>query len=86
MAIDIKAPAFPESVADGEIAAWHKQEGEAVARDELIVEIETDNGHVSFLLDEPELADAVSGFLTAAARKRGLTAPGKMPDVELGGR
>ena len=32
MAIEIKAPAFPESVADGEVAAWHKQEGEAVAR------------------------------------------------------
>jgi len=42
MAIELKAPAFPESVADGEIAAWHKQEGESVARDELIVEIETD--------------------------------------------
>jgi 2-oxoglutarate dehydrogenase E2 component (dihydrolipoamide succinyltransferase) len=42
MAIEIKAPAFPESVADGEIATWHKKEGEAVARDELIVEIETD--------------------------------------------
>ena len=42
MAIEIKAPAFPESVADGEVAAWHKQEGEAVSRDELIVEIETD--------------------------------------------
>ncbi len=42
MAIDIKAPAFPESVADGEIATWHKTEGEAVSRDELIVEIETD--------------------------------------------
>ena len=42
MAIEIKAPAFPESIADGEVAAWHKQEGEAVSRDELIVEIETD--------------------------------------------
>ena len=42
MAIEIKAPVFPESVADGEVAAWHKQEGEAVERDELIVEIETD--------------------------------------------
>ncbi|MEP0201905.1 MAG: 2-oxoglutarate dehydrogenase complex dihydrolipoyllysine-residue succinyltransferase [Halioglobus sp.] len=42
MAIEIKAPAFPESVADGEVATWHKQEGEAVARDELLVEIETD--------------------------------------------
>ena len=42
MAIEIKAPAFPESVADGEVAAWHKQEGDAVTRDELLVEIETD--------------------------------------------
>lgn len=42
MAIDIKAPTFPESIADGEVATWHKQEGEQVARDELIVEIETD--------------------------------------------
>jgi 2-oxoglutarate dehydrogenase E2 component (dihydrolipoamide succinyltransferase) len=42
MATQIKAPAFPESVADGEVAAWHKQEGESVQRDELIVEIETD--------------------------------------------
>jgi len=42
MSIEIKAPAFPESVADGEVAAWHKSEGESVARDELIVEIETD--------------------------------------------
>ncbi|CAA0088624.1 Dihydrolipoyllysine-residue succinyltransferase component of 2-oxoglutarate dehydrogenase complex [Halioglobus japonicus] len=42
MSIEIKAPVFPESIADGEVAAWHKSEGEAVARDELIVEIETD--------------------------------------------
>ena len=42
MTIQIKAPAFPESVADGEVAAWHKAVGDSVARDELIVEIETD--------------------------------------------
>ncbi len=42
MAIEIKAPTFPESIADGEVAAWHKAEGETVSRDELIVEIETD--------------------------------------------
>lgn len=42
MAIDIKAPTFPESVADGTIATWHKQPGEAVSRDELIADIETD--------------------------------------------
>ena len=42
MAIEIKAPAFPESVADGTVATWHKKVGEAVKRDELIVDIETD--------------------------------------------
>ena len=42
MAIEIKAPQFPESVADGSIATWHKQPGEAVKRDELLVDIETD--------------------------------------------
>ncbi|EGG95555.1 Dihydrolipoamide succinyltransferase component (E2) of 2-oxoglutarate dehydrogenase complex [gamma proteobacterium IMCC1989] len=40
--IEIKAPTFPESVQDGTIATWHKAAGEAVSRDELIVEIETD--------------------------------------------
>ena len=42
MATEIKAPQFPESVADGSIATWCKQPGEAVSRDEVIVEIETD--------------------------------------------
>lgn len=42
MSIEIKAPTFPESVQDGTIATWHKQAGESVARDELIVDIETD--------------------------------------------
>ncbi|WP_020409433.1 2-oxoglutarate dehydrogenase complex dihydrolipoyllysine-residue succinyltransferase [Hahella ganghwensis] len=42
MAIEIKSPTFPESVADGVVATWHKQPGEAVARDELLVDIETD--------------------------------------------
>ncbi|WP_374573283.1 2-oxoglutarate dehydrogenase complex dihydrolipoyllysine-residue succinyltransferase [Acinetobacter sp.] len=42
MATEIKAPVFPESVADGTIAAWHKQPGEAVSRDEVICDIETD--------------------------------------------
>lgn len=42
MSIEIKAPTFPESVADGTVATWHKQPGEAVSADELIVDIETD--------------------------------------------
>lgn len=39
---DINAPQFPESVEEGTVATWHKKPGEAVARDELIVDIETD--------------------------------------------
>lgn len=42
MAIEIKAPTFPESVQEGSLATWHKQPGEHVARDELLVDIETD--------------------------------------------
>lgn len=42
MSIEIKAPTFPESVADGTVATWHKKPGQAVKRDELIVDIETD--------------------------------------------
>lgn len=42
MTLEIKAPTFPESVADGTVATWHKKPGEAVKRDELIVDIETD--------------------------------------------
>ncbi|PCI48102.1 MAG: dihydrolipoyllysine-residue succinyltransferase [Moraxellaceae bacterium] len=42
MSIEINAPQFPESVADGTIATWHKQPGEPVMRDELLVDIETD--------------------------------------------
>lgn len=42
MATEIKAPTFPESVADGTVATWHKKPGESFSRDELIVDIETD--------------------------------------------
>jgi 2-oxoglutarate dehydrogenase E2 component (dihydrolipoamide succinyltransferase) len=40
--VEIKAPTFPESIADGTVAAWHKQPGEAAKRDDVLVEIETD--------------------------------------------
>ncbi len=42
MTIEIKAPALPESVPDGTIATWYKNVGDAVTRDELLVDIETD--------------------------------------------
>lgn len=39
---EIKAPVFPESVADGTIVEWHVTEGQQVSRDDLLAEIETD--------------------------------------------
>ena len=60
MAIEIKSPTFPESIADGTVANWVKKEGESVGQDEVIAEIETDkvvlevvapsNGFVSKIL------------------------------------
>ncbi len=43
------------------------------AADVSFVEIETDKGHDSFLLDVPELFDTVTGFLNSVAQQRGLT-------------
>jgi 2-oxoglutarate dehydrogenase E2 component (dihydrolipoamide succinyltransferase) len=42
MAIEIKAPTYPESVQEGTLVTWHKQAGDLVSRDDLIVDIETD--------------------------------------------
>ena len=39
---EIKAPVFPESVADGTIVAWNFNEGDQVTRDAVLAEIETD--------------------------------------------
>lgn len=39
---EIKAPVFPESVADGTIVEWHYSEGDQVNRDDVLAEIETD--------------------------------------------
>lgn len=66
MAIEIKAPAFPESVADGEVATWHKAEGDTVERDELLVEIETDKVVMEVVAPE-------SGVLTKIAAAEGET-------------
>jgi homoserine O-acetyltransferase len=44
----------------------------SVAANVSFVEIESDKGHDAFLLDEPELFDTISGFLNAAADKRGI--------------
>src|ERR1043165_2307444 len=42
MTIEIKVPQLPESVTDATLVAWHKKPGEAVSRDENLVDLETD--------------------------------------------
>ena len=42
MTIDVRVPQLPESVADATLVSWHKKPGDAVARDENLVDLETD--------------------------------------------
>src|SRR5690242_19313772 len=55
MATDIKVPVLPESVSDATIAGWHKKVGDAVKRDENLVDLETDK----VVLEVPSPADGV---------------------------
>lgn len=66
MLTDVKVPGFPESVADGVVAAWHKRPGEAVRRDETLVDIETDK----VLFEVPAPAD---GTLSEVLQQEGST-------------
>ena len=42
MSIDIKTPTFAESISEGTVAVWHKEVGDAVRRDEVLLDVETD--------------------------------------------
>ena len=82
MTVEIKAPTFPESVADGVVATWHKQPGEAVARDELLVEIETDKVVMEVVAPEPGVIDAIivaAGETIASEAVLATLAPGDAP-------
>lgn len=57
MTSEIKVPTLPESIADALIVTWHKQEGDAVSRDEVLVDIETDK----VVLEVPAAEDGVLG-------------------------
>jgi 2-oxoglutarate dehydrogenase E2 component (dihydrolipoamide succinyltransferase) len=66
MATEIKAPVFPESVADGTVAAWHKKVGEPVKRDEVLADIETDKVVL-------EVVAPADGVLLSIAKNEGDT-------------
>lgn len=57
MSSEIKVPTLPESIADALIVTWHKKEGDAVKRDEVLVDIETDK----VILEVPAANDGVLG-------------------------
>jgi 2-oxoglutarate dehydrogenase E2 component (dihydrolipoamide succinyltransferase) len=66
MATEIKAPTFPESIADGTIATWHKSVGESFARDDILVEVETDKVII-------EVAATEDGILTSILKPEDST-------------
>src|SRR5207237_3368471 len=53
--IEVKVPQLSESVAEATLLDWHKKEGEPVARDENLIDIETDK----VVLELPAPADGV---------------------------
>lgn len=64
--LDVKAPVFPESVADGTISEWHKSEGDFVKEGDIIAEIETDK----VVLEVPAIAN---GIISKVFKKMGDT-------------
>jgi 2-oxoglutarate dehydrogenase E2 component (dihydrolipoamide succinyltransferase) len=90
MTIEVRVPQLPESVADATLVSWHKKLGDAVARDENLVDLETDKvvlevpAPAAGILTEIKLSDGTtvtSGQILAvieegaAARAPGASAP-----------
>jgi len=63
MSVEIKVPNLPESVSDAVVAKWHKQPGDYVARDENLVDLETDK----VVLEVPAPAGGILKSITAEA-------------------
>ena len=57
MTSEVRVPALPESVADATVLTWHKQPGDAVSKDENLVDLETDK----VVLEVPAPRDGVLG-------------------------
>jgi len=55
MLVEVKVPQLSESVAEATLLAWHKKQGEAVKRDENLIDIETDK----VVLELPAPVDGV---------------------------
>ena len=85
MTIEVRVPQLPESVADATLVSWHKKPGDRVARDENLVDLETDKvvlevpAPASGVLKEIKLADGTtvtSGQLLALLEEGAAAVPG----------
>jgi 2-oxoglutarate dehydrogenase E2 component (dihydrolipoamide succinyltransferase) len=85
MTIEVRVPQLPESVADATLVAWHKKPGDAVARDENLVDLETDKvvlevpAPMAGILKEIKLTDGTtvtSGQLLAVIEEGATALPG----------
>jgi 2-oxoglutarate dehydrogenase E2 component (dihydrolipoamide succinyltransferase) len=66
MTTEVRVPQLPESVADATLVTWHKQAGDAVARDENLADLETDK----VVLEVPA---PVAGVIKSLGKKAGTT-------------
>jgi 2-oxoglutarate dehydrogenase E2 component (dihydrolipoamide succinyltransferase) len=85
MTIEVRVPQLPESVADATLVSWHKKPGDRVARDENLVDLETDKvvlevpAPIAGVLKEIKLADGTtvtSGQLLAIIEEGAAAVPG----------
>ena len=78
--VEIKVPVLPESVADASIATWHVQEGQAVSRDENLVDVETDKVVLEVVAPE-------DGVVTKITAPEGETVLGEqlIAEITVGG-
>ncbi len=65
MSVEVKVPVLPESVADATVVNWHKNVGDAVSRDETLVDLETDK----VVLEVPATCDGVLSEIKAETGK-----------------
>ena len=70
MRVEVKVPQLPESVAEATLVSWHKQPGEAVRRDENLIDVETDKVVL-------ELPAPAAGVLVEIRKANGTTVAGQ---------
>ncbi len=93
--MEIKAPVFPESINDGEVATWHVVPGEPVRRDQVLVDIETDKVVLEVVAPSDgtvtEIVRAVGDIVTSEevlavfAAGEAASEPASQPESEAAG-